>query len=335
MLQLSNLFITYYFFIHLFVLQISSILSIQVDHQICNKFSECKCDEDLSYIYVTCVFENSSLSTPYSTSSSINQYFLQETSTSNSKQIDSLVIQGANKMPDELLSGLYINMLFLNDSNLTNLRWQPFRHVRRINEVYLERNRLNKIDFSRFEPNFVQTIETLNLENNLLLLIPRFDVTGSHFDNLNFLILNSNVIERFSTFDGLSSLKSLYLMENLIEVVNFTSIYFKVRQTLVELKLDSNWIESISPLGYFPRLETLSIARNYLRTLEPSTFTGLYRLSKLDLSSNKIEHLPANLFETLKNLCQLNLSNNRLEFLPSGLFKDLKQLRHLELNSNR
>lgn len=134
--------------------------------------------------------------------------------------------------------------------------------------------------------NLPTRLASLNLHSNSLTRIEHL----SHLHSLTHLDLSSNQIEKISGLDTLISLHSLNLACNrLVSVDSLSGL-----RRLVHLNLSYNMIRSIHGLGDLwgdgYSLETLSIAYNYLKSLDECVYylSGLVKLKHLSLAHNEI-----------------------------------------------
>lgn len=145
--------------------------------------------------------------------------------------------------------------------------------------------------------------------------------------------------------------------------LTLTSVPAWLPGNIEELQLNNNHIETLQDGGLrYPRLTSLSLARNSLDRLQSNAFrdaqllqslnfasNNLYknyressdalkslpRLRFLDLSENSLdEDTAAALLQNLTSLEHLNLSANLLRRLDGSSFRDLRQLRELDLQRN-
>ncbi|KAL7886701.1 hypothetical protein AOLI_G00044220 [Acnodon oligacanthus] len=80
-----------------------------------------------------------------------------------------------------------------------------------------------------------------------------------------------------------------------------------------------------------PVLEQLLLNDNWIKSLEPGAFTGLFHLKVLKLNSNRIKVLAVNDFDSLRALEVLLIDNNVIENIEHGVFRNQAELRELTL----
>jgi len=132
-----------------------------------------------------------------------------------------------------------------------------------------------------------------------------------------------------ASINKLGTLKSLYLSNNLLEVI--PSSVFKLSQ-IEEIFLNGNQISFIPrEINQLYHLKRINLDHNFLQFL-PKSLTELSSLEYLSLWNNLLQELPDNL-GNLENLKILGLSNNHLNSLP-GSIAELKQLKTLDLSNN-
>ncbi|XP_058818482.1 GATA zinc finger domain-containing protein 7 [Topomyia yanbarensis] len=133
---------------------------------------------------------------------------------------------------------------------------------------------------------------------------PRYNL-----QNLVFLDLYDNQIEKISCLDGLKCLTVLLLGKNRItDLAGLVSL----RQTLRVLDLHGNKISNItSKVNQLQELKSLNLAGNQLRQIYAQDFNGLVNLKELNLKRNRIKKIHG--FDDLRSLERLWLCHNDLQ----------------------
>ncbi|XP_055846209.1 DEP domain-containing protein DDB_G0279099 [Episyrphus balteatus] len=146
-------------------------------------------------------------------------------------------------------------------------------------------------------------VDVLNVKNNQLLTS-----YGEIFQNLVFLDLYDNQIEKISNLDGLTNLTVLLLGKNRIsDMTGLASL----KNTLRVLDLHGNRIISIgNKINCLQELKSLNLAGNQIRQINQNDFMGLMNLRELNLKRNKIKRV--NGFNHLTSLERLWLCHNDL-----------------------
>ncbi|XP_046808487.1 uncharacterized protein LOC111685870 [Lucilia cuprina] len=131
---------------------------------------------------------------------------------------------------------------------------------------------------------------------------------GNIFQNLVFLDLYDNQIERVSNLDGLPALTVLLLGKNRIsDITGLASL----KSTLRVLDLHGNKLCSISnKINCLKELKSLNLAGNQIRQINHNDFMGLHNLKELNLKRNKLKRI--NGFQHLSALERLWLCHNDL-----------------------
>jgi len=80
---------------------------------------------------------------------------------------------------------------------------------------------------------------------------------------------------------------------------------------LEELSLDNNSIKHIEGATHWPHLQRLSLANNFIATIDDSALDGLTQLQHLSLENNYITSLST--FQDVPALSELYLSNNLVD----------------------
>ncbi len=135
-------------------------------------------------------------------------------------------------------------------------------------------------------------------------------------------------------FAGLSSLQSLWLLDNSLEAL--PEDVFEGLTALTSLHLQNNKLGEL-PEGVFEplgSLGTLRLENNALSALPEGVFDGLASLEGLFLTLNELSALPGGVFEGLAAIDVLYLDGNELSELPTDVFDGLDSLRELRLNGN-
>uniref|UniRef100_UPI003BB8AA0B leucine-rich repeats and immunoglobulin-like domains protein 1 n=1 Tax=Pogona vitticeps TaxID=103695 RepID=UPI003BB8AA0B len=174
--------------------------------------------------------------------------------------------------------------------------------------LYLNRNRIHRIEASQLEP-FI-ALETLDLSSN-------------------------NITEILSgCFPVGLRLKELYLGSNRISVLE-TKAFDSLSRSLLTLRLNKNRITELPVKAFkLPKLMQLELNRNRIRLIEGLTFQGLGSLEVLKLQRNNISKLTDGAFWGLAKMQVLHLEYNVLTEVNSGSLYGLVSLQQFHLNNN-
>ncbi|XP_072796611.1 platelet glycoprotein Ib alpha chain isoform X2 [Vicugna pacos] len=147
------------------------------------------------------------------------------------------------------------------------------------------------------------------------------------------LHLGENPLGTFSTASlvSLTSLTQLHLSRSQV-----TSLEVDGKLPKLEtLTISHNKLRSLPSLGQaLPALATLDVSFNELTSLFPGALEGLTHLHELSLRGNNLTTLPPELLATTSQLQKLNLADNRLSELPPGFLHGLDELHTLYLQGN-
>lgn len=107
-------------------------------------------------------------------------------------------------------------------------------------------------------------------------------------------------------------------------------------ESLRELKLNKNRLETIPTFVGLWGVERLSVSHNRIDRIEARSLAALPRLEHLDLSRNKLKVIAANSFPagTAVPLQTLNLNYNQIGQIQAHALDPLTQLNELKLNHN-
>uniref|UniRef100_A0A8C3VII9 LRRCT domain-containing protein n=1 Tax=Catagonus wagneri TaxID=51154 RepID=A0A8C3VII9_9CETA len=168
----------------------------------------------------------------------------------------------------------------------------------------------------------------MNCENKTLKAPPPDLEAGT--TNLH---LGENPLGTFSTSSlvHLRDLTQLHLGKS-----QLTSLQTDGRLPRLEtLKLPHNKLRSLPLLGQaLPALTILDASFNELTSLSPGALDGLSQLQELYLRGNKLKTLPPRLLAPTPQLKKLNLAENQLRELPPGLLDGLEEPDTLYLQQN-
>ncbi|CAF0716759.1 unnamed protein product [Brachionus calyciflorus] len=312
----------FYFFIALIILL--QLCQIHLIEYLCI-YKQCECESDYGFNYITCHFNSNTLD--------MNPKFKLVDKKLN--LIDTLTIKiGKNESIDlKIFTDLSINILFMHETEIENLRPGFFDGIQSVKNIHLSNNKIEKLNFSIFDENFRQTVESIVLRNNSLYEIPEI----IDLENLIYLDLSLNKIKVFKKLNTTECpLESLDISSNLIENLSTRDDFSKkIKETLNELILNSNKILKLEKFDNFTQLNKLGISYNKIKKLKSFTFQNLSTLNHLDLSHNQIELIENEAFKSLNNLALLDLSYNKIQIINKNIFMSLKNLEKLFLQSNR
>ncbi|KJH50739.1 leucine Rich repeat-containing domain protein [Dictyocaulus viviparus] len=105
--------------------------------------------------------------------------------------------------------------------------------------------------------------------------------------------------------------------------------YLSIERSLVAV-LRENAFGTIGP-----RLHSLSLRNNHLKTVDQTMLQGLTSLVELDLSGNRISSLRSGVFDISPGLRELSLNDNDIATIEDGTFSKLTSLKKLMLNGNQ
>ena len=149
----------------------------------------------------------------------------------------------------------------------------------------------------------------------------------------NILRLGGNPL---GTFSMVSMVNLTHLTQLHLEKSQLTSLQTDATLPRLEtLIISHNTLRSLPSLGQaLPALYTLDVSFNELASLSPDALDGLSHLHELYLRGNKLKTLPPRLLQPTPKLKKLNLAENGLSELPPGFLDGLEELDTLYLQRN-
>ena len=148
--------------------------------------------------------------------------------------------------------------------------------------------------------------------------------------NITYIDAQGSSIETIGadTFDGFSSLATMFLSRNDIKTIEPGA--FDGLASLKRLSLHYNELETL-PAGLFDKMNATKTACDYT----PQTPTNVNAtFMRLDMQNNKISSLPAGLFDCLEEFRSLQIEDNKLTTFPSGFFDNNTKMAWLSANHN-
>ncbi|XP_030585829.1 fibromodulin a [Archocentrus centrarchus] len=178
-------------------------------------------------------------------------------------------------------------------------------------------------------PTIPSHIKYLYLQHNAITALP--DSALSNATNLVWLMIHYNQLTSESigkkAFLKLEALERLYLQHN-----NLTSIPSNLPRSLLDLRIDHNKIEKVSPtdLEGMDNLTVLYLHNNGLSEVG-SSLKALKSLILLDISGNKLTKVPDPL---PANLHQLYMEYNSIDSVPEAFLSKFTQLQYIRMSHN-
>ncbi|ROL43420.1 Leucine-rich repeat-containing protein 15 [Anabarilius grahami] len=102
------------------------------------------------------------------------------------------------------------------------------------------------------------------------------------------------------------------------------------------LKMGENFLQDLPDniLSSVPKMESLNLERNSIKSIHPQAFAGAQRLMLLNLQGNRLSKLPVKGFKDLLNLRFLMLGQNQIVNLKPNMFIGMRNLSELDLPLN-
>ena len=319
---------------------------LALDHCV---FEGCRCVKNIDYSYdVICVNQD-------------NTQFPTRIKSNTNKTINTLLFKQYlfTEIPAGTFEGLSIRHLIIGENKLKKIDSNTFIGIRSLSLLKIIEKDFETIELGAFDPieNYLNElgIWQINYQSNT---IDEFFNELKKLKNLKTLSLMGYGLEHFKPewtrifepivnlnlasnemrtidphfFKWCKSIESINLSNNFI---NNLTLIFKalepVQSKIRELKLASNQISSLVDFSVFPRLESLDLSNNKVKTIPISLLNGLKKLNSLYLSSNLIQSVPDSLLNSATELITLMLDNNYLRKVPR--IKKLKNLKILDLSN--
>ncbi|KAL2079411.1 hypothetical protein ACEWY4_025155 [Coilia grayii] len=139
----------------------------------------------------------------------------------------------------------------------------------------------------------------------------------------------------WGAYTGFPSLHTLELSQNRIAILEGSGT---VLGELAVLHLSNNLLVEVGERAFAsaPKLLEVYLRGNHLRSLHPSSFSGLPVLEILDLSRNRLTTLPAELLTQISStaLKTLDLEDNQIKLMPHNWFESKPDLPYVFLSKN-
>lgn len=202
-----------------------------------------------------------------------------------------------------------VSQLNLSGQSLTSLFGLSCIHnAHKIDVINLSNNNILKIEKDQFSS--FPSLKALNLDNNLLEVIPAF------------------------SFVGCKQLQQLSLAHNRIRLI-YPDAFWGLEQ-LTALNMKRNFITYLAKYMFFDckKLQRLWLEYNNIEDIKPGAFDDLDNLVFVNLITNKIKKIPEDLFKNTMHLKEIYLMGNELVRFSPELIAHL-QLQTLNLTYNR
>lgn len=213
---------------------------------------------------------------------------------------------------------LELEFLYLNNNQLEELKdSELFCNNRNLQVIQLNNNNLTILPADIFKPS--RSLYEINLSSMRLQNISENLFRWNSY--LKTILLNSNNISLIDekTFRELHMLEQLFLHEN--QITHISSYVFSYNEKLRLLNLSKNKIRSLAEnsLASNAKLEELLLNDNEINDLPESIFYETVQLKQINLANNKLTSFGEHTFSTLEFLTHLQLQNNQLRILSVQL----------------
>ncbi|KAL8219698.1 UNVERIFIED_CONTAM: hypothetical protein K2H54_031354 [Gekko kuhli] len=209
-----------------------------------------------------------------------------------------------------------LRILDLGGNNIRRLTSRWLEGLRSLSNLYLDGNRIGYIRSNDFTP-IQSTLKVLDLKGNQITYISMQQHNAPPFSNLSKVYdLKLQAQQPYGLkiippklFQGLMSLRNLYLSENKI------------------LSISPDAFDDLRKLRYL----TLADSSNGMGNLPPGIFKNLRQLTSLNLENAGIRTLTLEVFGSLSRLHFLQLGKNEMQTINSSVLENLTSLRYLDL----
>lgn len=193
------------------------------------------------------------------------------------------------------LKGKFMQMLYLSENKLTEIRSSFFAHLPRAEFVHFEKNPVKLIDLANFNVTALKCLDgSVSITRKDMERQLSIDLS---WDKVEQMILSNNSLNR-------------------LDIFNFTK-----GPGILELLLDHNQIREVKKddLKQLDRLVSLDMSHNKISYIEEGALDALKDLHTLSLAHNCLQGVSAESFLKLTSLFQLDLSRNIMTyFLVNG-----------------
>ena len=202
-----------------------------------------------------------------------------------------------------------------------------------LTDFYIESNYVKEIPEGLFKD--ATKLNWISFASNKLTSVEKEDFAG--LNNLTILDLTTNEIETIEadSFKDLVKLEQLGLGTNNLSSLP-ADLLAPMGKTLHMLSLyENNFTQIPSAVESVPVLETLSVFRNKLTSVDNIDFSKLPALKTLELNSNEITNLPSGMLAKNAHIESVDLYDNRITSVSADMFPKIDGLIHkLDLQLN-
>lgn len=246
-------------------------------------------------------------------------------------------------------NNLKVKKLYLDQNPILHIDENAFDYVRNyLEEVYFDKKaaitsaqNTEKKFYDYFFEDEIETSETPKQKVTDDLEIFEKSVLRKCF-NLRLLSIKSYQIAELNEylFIKLNKIEKLELVHLNLRKID-RKAFVGLESSLVELNLDSNWLELVPSLAIegLKRLKKLTLSQNRIKTLQSNAFFKVSSsLNTLDLSYNYLSYVDDSAFNgpIQNNLKILQIQNNELKWSHFvQLLFNLHQLQELNIDFNK
>ena len=224
-----------------------------------------------------------------------------------------------------------LRLLDLSGNALTLIGSGNFAFQRQLKVLFMSKNKISDLEKSTFSG--LESLRVLSLSENHLKEIT--DVAVFHpLKNLEQLDLSGNELTTLSqhSLSGLLNLRSLHLQRNRFRVVPSQAL--SGLAALLELDFSGNDLQGrlVERSFALPALVDLNLQSNAIESLSPGAVSGTVRT--LHLASNRLQAIPTEAFAALPELENLSIGRNRITAIGENAFSGLKNMKSLVLRND-
>lgn len=226
-----------------------------------------------------------------------------------------------------------LSELILSHNNIRELSSNTFARMRELSTINLSYNKLENLEADLFSNN--KDLIKITLDGNNFKSLPNFKPTGEGDFSTYTLSCKYCGLKTLpgSVFQDMAGMITLDLSNNKLTSVEGT---FEKIESLKHLDISNNNISKLTTKTFSSNrdLETLNLAGNPLKVVDPAVFVKNLVLREIDLRNASLTKLWSNSSPPLKYLHKILLSDNQLSSLSFDDLEVMPTIEAIDLNNN-